>query len=188
MLPYNETIVCSLPSIGLIEESHFSPISSGHKIDNDYYYLGLLKKFYKDDKSHGIPGDLAPSIDLQSSTGSFIKPRELLRSSSNQTEPKSETFLVRVFTQGYGNEQSLPLSNAIRMYIEQCNTANKVIVFEWMSNAQMRDRKWTEPSFLVNWLLLSHLHVIVSQGLHMGTFNSPGLNWQISDIYEQLKR
>jgi len=82
MLPYNETIVCSIPSIELIEESHFSPISSGHKIDNDYY-LGLLQKFYTDDKSHGIPDDMAPSIDLQPSIGSFIKPKELLRNSSN---------------------------------------------------------------------------------------------------------
>jgi hypothetical protein len=95
---------------------------------------------------------------------------------------------VRIFQQGSGNEQTLPLRNAINKLISELNANNKFVVFEWMSNDNMRSRKWTEPESLINWLLFSNAHIIVSQGLHMGTFDSPSFNWKIESIYEEILR
>ena len=173
----------------MLEEYCFKSVEMGHEMDSEYFG-GLLQLFFEH-KNPVLDDYLIPFEDPGATDGNIEAPTPLMRICTKslfgggaQRTPK----LLRIFIQGEGNEQNLPLTNAVKRLIAEFNVCDLPLMVEWMSNKSMRDRSWDKPDYLINWLLMSTCHVIASQGLHMGTFNNPGFDWDISETYEQVKR
>ena len=131
--------------------------------------------------------DFTP-LDVMNELETFSRIPE--RENKNYTNP----IIVRTFTGGRNNEQVAPFEHAVGEYlvsrhlIQNRGTAMRKVVFEYMDNSIVRTKAaWTSPSYLIDWLLQSHVHFIITQGLHMGLFSS-GINWPIIDTYQELKR
>ncbi|KAJ1392888.1 hypothetical protein B484DRAFT_408365 [Ochromonadaceae sp. CCMP2298] len=93
--------------------------------------------------------------------------------------PVGGKLLVRVFEGGAMSEQSIPFMGAWK----ELQLDNEFDI-EIIDVQKIKKRRWTDPKMLIDWLLASHIHFVIShphQGLEQ-------LYWNIDELQVQLLR
>jgi len=126
---------------------------------------------------------LAKMRPINPDNDSVIKTKLLIETMNKSPAKRSDYILIRVVHGGDKSPQLEKFQTAFRSFLISFNE-DVVIKIEYMGPKEIGKKRWT-PSQLIDWLLESNIHFIITH-INQGR-TSHGLIWCMRDMLNQLK-